>query len=78
MFSFGFVIYGNSEMDVNEDGKLSFEEFRDRTHSIFTYAHDFETKDVSPTDISAIKKFQELDVNKDKYVSKFHNSQIMP
>ncbi|ONK79695.1 uncharacterized protein A4U43_C01F9100 [Asparagus officinalis] len=58
-----------SEMDVNEDGKLSFEEFRDRTHSIFTYAHDFETKDVSPMDISAIKKFQELDVNKDKFIT---------
>lgn len=62
---------GNREMDQNEDGKLSFVEFRDQFHDIY---QRFSSSATDVADDSkhdqhyAERKFGELDVNKDRYV----------
>jgi len=66
-------------MDQNDDGNLSFEEFRDQTHAMIFYASEFETS-VQNTNTKMTRveqKFSELDVNRDKYVPIFQSSQII-
>ncbi|XP_077240221.1 calcium-binding EF hand family protein [Tasmannia lanceolata] len=59
------------DMDHDQDGKLSFSEFRDRAYDIYKNYVEFEKGDDDQLNHipSPEEKFAELDTNKDKYLT---------
>ena len=55
-------MHGHREIYQNEDGKLSFEEFRDQTPAMLFYASEFETsvENANPKMTMVEQKFAEL------------------
>ncbi|KAK1283105.1 Calcium-dependent protein kinase 28 [Acorus calamus] len=59
------------EMDEDRDGKLSFNEFKNRVYDIYKNYAEFESaeEDESQHKLNAEQKFEELDVDKDRFLT---------
>ncbi|KAK1307997.1 hypothetical protein QJS10_CPA09g01610 [Acorus calamus] len=59
------------EMDEDRDGKLSFDEFKNRVYDIYKNYAEFESAEEDETQhkLNAEQKFEELDADKDRFLT---------